>query len=515
MANVHTRRRGARNARIAMRSSILEPMLPTLKHALSPVTAITPEQILLIDDASMSILENVGVIFRDPIAQQDWREAGAKVEGNRIYIDRHHLRELIASIPSSINYTARNAAHSVAVGDNQAVFVPASGASFIRDLDDERRLANLDDLNTMHKLAHLLPAMHSTGHNIVDPNDIAVPHRHLHITYSSMKYSDKMFMGMTTSGKNAQDVLAMCDILFGADFLEDHAVTTANISGTSPLVYDETILKALRQYVLRRQPVLCSPYTLAGSNTPSSTPAAIAQINSETLAGLAYTQVVRKGAPAIYGAYLSTLSMKTGQALVGTSELSLMNYMLGQMARHYGLPWRSSGGLAASKVLDAQAGYESATTLMSAVNAGANYIWQAAGWNEAGQQCSVAKFMADAEQCAMAYRMAAGVRWDDFDAALGAVADVGPAGRYFEHAHTLAHFEDAFAMPKLFDGQLFEQWQYDGEQDLTARALSAAKALLEAYVEPELAPAIDEQLKAFVAKREREIDPDAGYNEEH
>ncbi|MCV6601335.1 MAG: trimethylamine methyltransferase family protein, partial [Cohaesibacter sp.] len=265
----------------------------------------------------MAILEEVGVVFRDPVALQDWKKAGAKVDGERVRFDRAHIRELISSIPSQIDYFARNPDNNVAVGDGKSIFVPMTGAPFMRGLDNERRLPMLKDLGDFHKLAHMSPALHSSAHHIVEPMDHPVAWRHLRITYSSMKHSDKIFMGMTTSGKNAEDVMKMCEILFGKDFLEDHAVTTGNINGNSPLVWDETMLGAMRSFVKRRQPVLCSPFVLGGANTPASTAPAVAQLNAEALSGLAYTQVIRKGAPAIYGHYLSTVSMASGAPMAG------------------------------------------------------------------------------------------------------------------------------------------------------------------------------------------------------
>jgi len=258
-------------------------------------------------------------------------------------------------------------------------------------------------------------------------------------------------MGMTTSPKNAEDVMAMCGILFGDEFMETHAVTTGNCNGNSPLVWDETMLGAMRAFCRRNQPVLCSPFVLGGANTPANIPATVAQLNAEALSALAYTQVIRKGAPAIYGHYLSTVSMKSGAPMAGTPEIALMNFMIGQMARHYDVPWRTSNTLGGAKTFDAQAGYESASTLAAVIHSGAHYMWHSAGWNEAGMHCSVAKFIVDAEQCAMAYRMAEGPKWDDFDAALAAVGDVGPGGHYLGHPHTLAHFQSAFFMSELFD----------------------------------------------------------------
>ncbi|TIT71244.1 MAG: trimethylamine methyltransferase, partial [Mesorhizobium sp.] len=386
---------------------------------------------------------------------------------------------------------------------------------FMRDLDDVRRGPTIADLGTFHKLAHMMPALHSSAHHIVEPMDLVVAHRHLHITYSSMKHSDKIFMGMTTSPKNAEDVLDMCEILFGEGFLETHAVTTGNCNGNSPLVWDQVMLGAMRAFCRRNQPVLCSPFVLGGANTPASTAAAVAQLNAEALSALAYTQVIRKGCPAIYGHYLSTVSMQSGAPMAGTPEISLMNFMIGQMARRYNVPWRTSNLLGGAKVFDAQAGYESAMTMMAVLMSGANYIWHSAGWNEAGMHCSIAKFVVDAEVCSMGYRMTQGIQWDDLDEALAAVRDVGPGGHYLGHPHTQANFERAFFIPKLFDNNSIEQWYADGSKDIKVRALEHARRLLAEYEEPTLDVAKDEELRAYIDRRSREIPAVDALNEEY
>lgn len=508
-------RRGGRASRQKLRSVTDVSMLPGLKNTLPLTEPMTPEQISKIDNASMSILEEVGVIFRDPIALADWKAAGATVIGETVKFNRDHIRELIASIPSEFTYHARNPAHNIPFGGRNCMFVPMTGAPFVRDLEDVRRWPTLDDLGMFHKLSHMSPALHSSAHHIVEPMDHIISHRHLRITYSSMKHSDKTFMGMTTSGKNAEDVLDMTEILFGKEFIKTHPVITGNCNGNSPLVWDETMLGAMRAFNRRNQPVLCSPFVLGGANTPASTAPAVAQLNAEALSALAYTQVVNKGCPAIYGHYLSTVSMASGAPMAGTPEISLMNYMIGQMARHYGVPWRTSNTLGGAKTFDAQAGYESATTLMAVLHAGANYIWHSAGWNEAGMHCSVAKFMVDAEQCAMGYRMASGINWDDFDEALAAVRDIGPGGHYLGHPHTLENFQEAFFMPQLFDNNSIEQWQAEGALEITERALKAAKKLLSEYEEPKLDAAVNEELLAYIDRREREIPAFEGLNETH
>jgi trimethylamine--corrinoid protein Co-methyltransferase len=480
-------------------------MLPSLNRKLPVCEIMDAEQIARIDDASMAILEDVGIVFRDEIALRDWRTAGATVRGERVHLDRALVRGLISTIPSSWTYLARNPERNLPFGENYSIFIPMGGAPYIRGLDDTRRWATIADLNMLHQLTHMSPALHSTSHHIIEPMDVKVSHRHLAITYSSMRYSDKTFMGMATTGRNAEDVLEMCEVLFGADVMEATPVVTGNANGNSPLVWDEMMLSAIRAFCRRNQPILCSPFALGCANTPASTAPTVAQLNAEALSALAYTQLVRKGCPAVYGHFLSTVSMRSGAPMAGTPEISLMNFMIGQMARHYGVPWRTSNLLGGAKTFDAQAGYESTMTLNAALHAGANYIWHSAGWNEAGMQCSVAKFVVDAEMCAMGYRMAEGVRWDDFDEAMQAVRDVGPGGHYLGHPHTQVNFQRAFFMPKLFDNNSIEQWQAEGSIEINERALKYAKKLLDEYEEPKLDEGKHEALRDYIARRKRQI----------
>ena len=507
-------RRG-RGVRKALRETRDIKMLPALKRKLPLTEPMTSDQITRIDSASMDILENVGVHFRDEIALADWKGAGAKVVDEVVYLDRNLVRELITTIPETFTYHARNAANSLPFGKDHGIFIPMTGAPYLRDLEDVRRNPTLEDLANFHKLSHMLPVIHSSAHHIVEPYDHPISQRHLRITYSSMKYSDKTFMGMTTSPKNAEDVIQMCAILFGDDYIDTHPVVTGNCNGNSPLVWDETMLGALRAFCKRNQPILCSPFVLGGANTPASVPATVAQLNAEALSALAYTQVVKKGCPAIYGHYLSTVSMKSGAPMAGTPEISLMNFMIGQMARFYGIPWRTSNTLGGAKTFDAQAGYESAMTMNAVLMAGANYMWHSAGWNEAGMHCSVAKFIVDAEICEMGYRMAEGVNWNDFEAALSAVSDVGPGGHYLGHPHTLEHFQKAFFMPEMFDNNSIEQWQAEGAIEINERALKKAGMMLNEYEEPKLDEGVNEALLEYIARREREIPAADALNQEY
>ena len=511
-------RRG-RGARRDARTAYTQRYLPEMERGIPYMDALLPEQVDIVHDRTMRLLESTGIEFRDDESIEMWRQAGSgggvSIDGYRLRIDREFLMELVASAPSEYTMVGRDPARSVTLGGRKSIFTPAYGAPFVRDLDGNRRNATLDDFHNFAKIAQMTPAMQMAGGVLCEPLDIAVPHRHLHMTYSLMKHSTKPFMGAVTSRERAEDSLTMAQMLFGEEFVDQNTVMTCLANGNSPLVWDETMLGAMRAFAARRQPILCSPFVLGGANTPASVAASVAQLNAEALSALAYTQVIRKGTPAIYGHFLSTVSMKSGAPMAGTPEISLMNFMIGQMARHYNIPWRTSNTLGGAKTFDAQAGYESATTLSSVIHAGANYIWHSAGWNEAGMHCSVAKFIVDAEQCAMAYRLAEGPKWQDFEAALATVPDIGPGGHYLGHPHTLENFQTAFFMPELFDNNSIEQWQAEGSVEITERALSYAKKLLSEYQEPKLDEAKDEELLDYITQREREIPASDELNQSH
>ena len=455
----------------------------------------------------MDILENTGCIFRDTIALQDWRDVGAKVDGETVYIDRTLLMNLIKTIPNEIKWHARNPEKTVSFGNGKAVFGPFTGAPFIQDLDGKRRSGSIKDLNDMHKIAHMSPGLQHVSHVLCEPMDIPASYRHLHITYSALRYSDKAIMGMSTGAERSDDVLAMLDIVFGEDFVDNNVVTVANCNGNSPLVWDDTMLGAVRSYASRNQVCLMSPFILGGANTPADVLASVAQLNAEALAGLAYTQVVKKGTPAIYGHYTATVSMKSGAPMAGTPEINLINYAVGQMARFYKIPWRTTGSQSGSKMFDAQMGYESATAMQMAIHANCNFVWHAVGWTEAGMVCSMPKMVSDAEQILMAQKTGGGVDWSTFDDAVAGVSSVGPGGHYLGSEFTQKNFQTAFMMPELSDNNSIEQWELDGSQDLLERSCTKGKKMLAQFELPPMEEDIHQRLLDFIAKRESEINP--------
>ncbi len=466
---------------------------------------MSEEQLAKVHDASMSLLENKGIEFRDEEAAAMWKSAGARVDGYRVRVDRAHLLELIATAPDSYTMHARNPDRTVTLGGRKSVFTPAYGSPYVLDLEGTRRNGTLEDFDNFAKLAHMSPAMHMSGGVLCEPMDVAVPKRHLHMVYSLIRHSDKPFMGMVTARNRAEDTVEMARIVFGEEFLETHTVLTALANCNSPLVWDQTMLDAAKVYAAANQAMLFTPFVLGGASTPASTVGSLVQINAEALAGIAFSQLVRPGAPAVYGQWLATVSMRSGAPMAGTPEICHMNLLVGQLARHYGLPWRCSGGCSSAKIVDAQAGYEAARNMYGVLLAGANFVLSTTGYLEGALCQSYAKFVLDAEQMEMFYKLGRGPDFEELDAALAAIDEVEPGGHYLGSAHTLANFKTAFMMPELMNHDSFEQWSADGAQDANQRGIEKARRMLSDYEAPGLDPAVDEALRDFIARRESEL----------
>jgi len=502
-------RRGGRAARRALRQAAPIVMFPSLVRNIPVYEILDAEGVDLIHEESCRILEEVGIDFRDDEALALWREAGAEIDGQRLRLPRELVLAEAAKTPETFTLHGRNPEKNVLVGGRNTVFAPSYGSPYVLDFEGERRYGTLDDLHAFHKLAHMAPALHLSGAITCEPVDIPVPYRHLRVGYSSLKHSDKAYMGAVTAKERAADYVAMAKLVFGETYLQSHPVMISVCNCNSPLVWDQTMLDAVRVYARNNQPVLLSPFVMAGANTPASSAGAVAQLNAEALAGLAFAQLVNPGCPMVYGQFFATVSMKSGAPMAGTPEIAHMNYMLGQLARRYRVPWRSSGMVAGSKLPDAQAAYESVMTMHAVMLAGANYVFHSAGWLEAGLTASFAKFMLDAEQVAMWHKYMGGVPFDDFGDAMAAVREVGPAGHYLGTAHTRAQFETAFFMPDLLDNNSYEQWLEEGATDAASRGLAAARVALDRYEEPALDIAVDEALRDFIARRESELPADA------
>ena len=463
--------------------------LPVLDRRIPVYEILGEESLERIHQASLDILEQIGIEFRDAEAVQMWRAAGAEVERYRVRIPGQLLMALVAKNPERFTVRARNPERSTEIGGNKVAFAPTYGSPFVYDFDNERRYGTLADLNKFHQLAYLAPAMHNTGAVTCEPVDVPIAKRHLHITYSAIKHSDKPFMGPVTAPERAADAVRMAQMVFGEDALDAGPVMISLVNCNSPLVWDETMLGALKVYARANQSVIVAPFVLAGANTPASAVGAVAQLNAEALAGIAFAQLCRPGCPMIYGHFLAAVSMKSGAPMAGTPELAFMNFMIGQLARKYRLPLRSSGMLAGAKRVDAQAAYELIQNMWGVFLSGANYIMHCAGWNEAGLGASFAKFVLDCEQIEMFYRLGQGPQFDDMDERARRGARDRPGRPLSRHrAHPGAISRRRSSCPCSPTTTAFEQWQLDGAKDANTRGLEMARRCSTSYEPPPLDP---------------------------
>ena len=470
---------------------------------------LTTEALELIEHNAETVLEEVGIDFRDDAeALQIWKDAGADVQGERVRFPRGLCRKLCATIPNEFTQHARNPERSVQIGGNNTVFAPVYGPPFVRDLEGGRRYATIEDFQNFVKLAYMLPSLHHSGGTVCEPVDIPVNKRHLDMVYSHLRYSDLPFMGSVTAPERAEDTLAMARIVFGEDFVANNTVCVSLINANSPMSFDDTMLGALKVYARNNQACIVTPFILSGAMAPVTPVGVMTQTLAEALAGLAFSQLVRPGAPVIMGSFASSISMQSGAPTFGTPEPAMVLYGMGQLARRLGVPFRSGGSLCGSKVPDAQAAHESSQTLLPTVLGGVNFVLHGAGWLEGGLISSYEKFVIDADQLGMMQTMAKGYDITENGQAMDAIREVGPGSHFLGCAHTQANFETAFYRSTVADNNSFEQWEAEGSLDAYARASGICKRLLNDYQAPALDPAVDEALLAFIQQRKDSM-PDA------
>jgi len=502
---------GGRAARQAARASSSAESIPYITRTLAPFEVLDEENIAKIEVNADTILERSGVWIRDyPRAIELFVAAGAVADGERVRFPAGMCRSIIqASAPAQFTQHGRNPARNVEIGGMNTVFAPNYGSPFVRDLDGGRRYATLADFENIVKLAYSSPYIHHSGGTVCEPVDIPVNKRHLDMVYSHVKYSDKPFMGSVTAMSRAQDSVDLARVAFGGD-LQDRTVMISLINASSPMVWDETMLGSADVYAANNQACIFTPFILAGAMAPVTVAGVAAQSLAEALVGMTFAQLVRPGAPVVLGSFASSMSMQTGAPTFGTPEPSLVLYVMAHLARRLGVPFRSGGGLNASKIADAQAAYESANTLQATMLGGVNFVLHAAGWLEGGLSFGFEKFMLDADQLGMMHTFAKGVDMSENGQAVDAITDQEPGMHFLGSPHTLANFESAFYRSNTADNSSYEQWLEEGSTDANTRANKLWKKSLADYEPPALDSAIDEELTEFITRRKTEMPDEIG-----
>jgi trimethylamine--corrinoid protein Co-methyltransferase len=502
-------RGGGGAARRAERTAVSVETAKYIERNIPVYELLSEEALEIIEANAETVLAEIGVnVVDNPAALERWREAGAEIDGERVRIPRGLARKLCATAPSRYTQYARNPARNVEIGGNTLVTAPVYGPPFVRDMEGGRRYATMDDFRKFVKLGYMSKWLHMSGGTVCEPTDVPVNKRHLDMLYAHMTLSDKPFMGSVTDPSRAQDSVDMCGILFGEKFVQENTVMTSLINVNSPLTFDDVMMGALEVYAANNQACIISPFIVGGAMAPVSVIGTLTQVLAEVMAGVAYSQLIRAGAPVIFGAFVTSIDMNSGAPTFGTPEASHILYGAGQLARRMNLPFRSGGALCGSKLPDAQAAYESAHTLNAVLLGGVNFMLHSCGWLEGGLVAGFEKFVIDADQLGVLHNMARGVQHDENGQAMDALREVGPGGHFLGCEHTQANFKDAFWRTELLDYKPFETWDEEGARDTMTLANLRMHRMLDTYQQPMLDQGITDALDEYIAKKKASM-PDA------
>src|SRR6476660_5575105 len=467
---------------------------------------LSEDAMATLDRGWRRIVAELGIEFLLPEAVELLRAAGQIVEDdNRVRFDPEFILEQVAKAPREFDLLARNPDHVAHIGGNHMVFAPVYGCPFIRE-GDVRRDAKMADFENLVRLAQTFPELASAGGTICEPNDRPLDSRHLDMVYALQTLSDKPYMGSVTSGPNAADTIRMTEILLGGrESIVKTPGVVSLINVNSPLRFDDRMLSAMFEYCRAGQPVIITPFLLMGAMSPVSIPATLAQQLAEALTGIALAQLVNPGCPVILGSFLSNTDMQSGSPALGTPESAIGLLCTGQMARRYGLPWRSGGGLTSSQTCDAQAAYEAMMVMTPTFLAGTNYVMHAAGWLEAGLVSCYEKFIVDIEILRMLQVQFTPLEIDEESLAFGAHQEVGAGGHFLGAVHTLERFRECFYRPLLSSTENFQRWERLGGRDATERAGEIYKKTLEEYEQPPMDESVRSELDEYVVRRRTEL----------
>ena len=496
------RSRRSKNAGKAAKSAINQLAWRQPRRHFKPVDLISQDQLEAIHDASMEILEDIGLEIVNDEACAIFRSAGASVDGHHIKIGRDIIAEALNTVPAQFTFHARNPAHNLIVGGDHVIFGPVGGPPNCSDRDNGRRPGNFADTQNFIRMSQYFNTIHLAGGVSVDALDIHASVRHLHIARAKAKLTDKVVFATSTGRERLFDGIECARIARGISYeqmaREPSVFTVVNTN--SPLKIDEPMAMGIIEMARLGQICCVTPFTLAGAMAPITVAGALTQQNAEALAGMTLGQLVRPGAPFIYGGFTSNVDMKSGAPAFGTPEYMKACIIGGQLTRRYNVPYRTSSTCAANTV-DAQAAYESVFSLWGAIMGGGNLIIHSAGWMEGGLVAGFEKYALDIDLIQMVSEFLEPLEMTQDALGLEAIREVGPGGHFFGCEHTLARYTNAFYAPIISDWRNFEQWQSAGSPTAMDKAYTIWKQALADYKEPPMDEAITHELDNFVDRR--------------
>jgi trimethylamine---corrinoid protein Co-methyltransferase len=472
-----------------------------------PTEPLDAEGVQAIHRTAMRILRDIGIEILNPEAASILRAAGCRVEGTNVRMDEDFVMEMLAHAPAEFTITPRNPDREIIIGGKHMVFVNVSSPPNAWDLERGKRSGDFETFKEFMKLTQYFNCIHIAGGYPVEPVDIHPSVRHLDCLYEKLTLTDKVVHAYSLGAERVEDVMEMVRLAGGLSHAEFDARPRmyTNINSVSPLKHDFPMLDGAMRLARRGQPVVVTPFTLAGAMAPVTMAGAVALSIAEALSAIALLQYIKPGCPVAIGTFTSNVDMKSGAPAFGTPEYMRATQMTGQLARFYKLPLRSSG-VCAANVPDGQSMWETSNSLWAAVQSGTNMVYHAAGWLEGGLIASPEKFVMDCEvlQMIQRYFEQSVTATTEDDLAFDAIREVGAGGHYFGCQHTQDRYSTAFYAPFMSDWRNYEAWEQDGAVWTPERAHRTYKAILADFQPPEIDHAAQEALAAFVARRKQE-----------
>lgn len=471
-----------------------------------PVRVLGDAGVDVVHAAAMRILADIGCEVHDDAGLELLRRAGQHVDGTRVRVDPDWLLETVAQAPAAFTVYGRSSGREVHIGGESApVLMPSGGAPFCSDGRRGRREGTIADHDELIRLTHATGVLGATQAGVVEAQDLAAGSRHLRMEYSCLRWSDRPFAAYGGSGERARDGLDLLAIAHGGlDRLRQRPAVIGIVNPNSPLVWDGLMVGALMCWAEAGQPVAVTPFLLGGASSPVTLAGALAQQTAEGLFGVALAQLTRPGAPCVFGSFTTPVDMRSGGPAFGTPEAVLATLAGGELARRYHLPYRGGGGLCSANALDSQAASESAMSLWATFLSGSHLVLHAAGWLEGGLTTSYEKLVVDAAMLRSFERIGRGVGLSDGEVAFDTMAEEGPGGMFLATDHTVERFRSLWMSP-LFRTQAYVTWQKQGGLRQDEVATTEWARVLESYEDPGIDADLDEELQAFVARREREL----------
>ena len=496
-------RRGRRSSRSKVRDAVAEqPPWEQPRMRFDPIRAVSDDELEAIHQASLRVLAETGIDFLDDTARRQLAEVGADVDGDRVRFDPELVAHLISTAPAQFTLHGRDPTRDLVLGGDHIVYTSVASPPFVTGLGRDRRNGNREDYRNLIKMSQVLNAVHTVAGYPVEPMDLHPSVRHLHATHDMLTLSDKFPFVYSLSRQRNQDAIEMVRIARGIDkaTINDETSIFSVINASTPLRYDTVMLHGIQEMSAANQLIVITPFTLAGAMAPVTVAGALVLQNAEALAGIAYTQVVRPGAPVSYGGFTSNVDMRSGSPAFGTPEYWKACLVGGQLARRYGVPYRSSN-VNASNSVDAQSAYESVIAIWGAVMGGVNLLLHGAGWLEGGLLASYEKMVIDADLLNMVTEMLRPLTVDDATLAVEAIAEVGPAGHFFGTPHTQERYTTEHFQPMISSWTNFENWDEAGRVEAHERAEKLAHQILAAHEEPPMPEERRAELDEFVTHR--------------